>query len=203
MKTVLLPILYLPPISWFRFFLDEIDVLLEQYEHLPKQTLRNRAQIFGANGKLNLTIPLKKNGKRAVKDIEISYNEDWQKLHWKSIKNVYQSAPYFEYYEDTLRSIYECKETNLMDFNLNAIHVILRILKTEKNFSFTEKYQKEITEGEDKREAFEAKRDSNFSLSPYYQVFSDKLGFINDLSIVDLLCNLGPEAVSYIQQQKI
>ena len=88
-NKILLPIFYLPPISWFSIFLDgDNHIFLEQFENFPKQTYRNRTAIYGANGKLPLIIPIKHNGKREMKDIEISYSEDWQKLHWKSIKTA-------------------------------------------------------------------------------------------------------------------
>ncbi len=132
MKKVLLPIFYLPPVSWFSVFLnEENEVDFEQFENFPKQTYRNRASIYGANGKLALIIPIKHTGKREIKDIEVSFAEDWQKLHWKSIKTAYQSTPYFEYYEDKLKKIYAEQIVSLKEFNLKALGIILDILKTE------------------------------------------------------------------------
>ena len=201
MKAIL-PIFYLPPISWFAEFLDaQNEIILEQYEHFPKQTYRSRCTIYGANGKLVLILPIHHNGKRAMKDIEISYAEDWQKLHWKSIKIAYQSSPYFEYYEDQLKQIYSSQPKSLIDFNLNALNIILKILKEEKEFSLTEKYQK-TPEATDFRAQFSAKKESNYLFSEYYQTFSDKLGFIADLSVLDLLCNMGPESATYIKNIK-
>jgi hypothetical protein len=201
MKAIL-PIFYLPPISWFAEFLDaQNEIILEQYEHFPKQTYRSRCTIYGANGKLVLILPIHHNGKRAMKDIEISYAEDWQKLHWKSIKIAYQSSPYFEYYEDQLKQIYSSQPKSLIDFNLNALNIILKILKEEKEFSLTEEYQK-TPEATDFRAQFSAKKESNYLFSEYYQTFSDKLGFIADLSVLDLLCNMGPESATYIKNIK-
>ena len=201
MKAIL-PIFYLPPISWFAEFLDaQNEIILEQYEHFPKQTYRSRCTIYGANGKLVLILPIHHNGKRAMKDIEISYAEDWQKLHWKSIKIAYQSSPYFEYYEDQLKQIYSSQPKSLIDFNLNALNIILKILKEEKEFSLTEEYQK-TPEATDFRVQFSAKKESNYLFSEYYQTFSDKLGFIADLSVLDLLCNMGPESATYIKNIK-
>lgn len=198
----LLPIFYLPPISWFANFLDpEKDIILEQYEHFPKQTYRSRCTIFGANGKLALILPIHHNGKRTMKDLEISYAEDWQKLHWKSIKIAYQSSPYFEYYEEQLKKIYSSKPKSLVEFNLNALEIILKILKEEKKYSLTDDYEKSH-EAIDLRDQFSAKKESEYSFSEYYQTFSDKLGFIADLSVLDLLCNLGPESVTYIKNIK-
>lgn len=202
MKKVLLPAFYLPPITWFSDFLDsDHEIILEQFENFPKQTYRNRANIYGANGKLSLIIPIHHNGKRAMKDIEVSYAEDWQKLHWKSIKTAYQSSPYFEYYESKLAQIFLYQSQSLLDFNLNSLKIILNILKEEKVFSFTDEYIK-IPEVIDNRDKYSAKEKSDFILEDYYQTFSDKQGFIEDLSILDLLCNLGPEAKTYINKIK-
>ncbi len=143
MKNVLLPVFYMPPVSWFSVLLDtENDITLEQFENFPKQTYRNRANIYGANGKLSLIIPINHNGKREFKDIEISYREDWRTLHWKSIQTAYQSSPYFEYYEDKFRKIFDLKEKFLLDFNLKGIEIIQQILKTEKAYSLNEEYIK-------------------------------------------------------------
>lgn len=202
-NKILLPIFYLPPISWFSVFLDpENEITFEQFENFPKQTYRNRAVIYGANGKLPLIIPIKHTGKRELKDIEISFVEDWQKLHWKSIKTAYQSTPYFEYYEDKLKTIYEGKVDSLLDFNLKALKVILNILKTEKEYILTEEYFKN-PESENYREKFSAKSKSEAVFSEYYQSFSDKHGFLKDLSILDLICNIGPESLTYIKNIKI
>ncbi|MDY3350969.1 WbqC family protein [Riemerella anatipestifer] len=198
----LLPLFYLPPISWWAEFLSEEPIILEQYENFPKQTYRNRANIYGANGKLSLSIPIKHNGKRALKDLEISYDENWQSLHWKSIKIAYQTSPYFEFYESKLEKIFQSKETYLKDFNLKALEVIQDILKTEKTFQLSESYEKKV-EGEDYRDCFSAKQPTFYEINEYYQTFSDKLGFLEDLSILDLICNIGPEATTYIRNVKL
>ncbi|MFY7816366.1 MAG: WbqC family protein [Chryseobacterium taeanense] len=202
MNNILLPVFYLPPISWFSVFLNpENEILFEQFEHFPKQTYRNRANIYGANGKLSLIIPISHNGKREFKDIEISYREDWTNLHWKSIKTAYQSSPYFEFYEDKLKKIFEIKEQNLLDFNLKALEVIQQILKTEKAWSLNAEYIKNPQEI-NFREKFSAKNPSEFEVEEYYQTFSDKSGFLEDLSILDLICNKGPESLTYIKNIK-
>ena len=198
-NKILLPIFYLPPISWFSVFLDpENDIAFEQFEHFPKQTYRNRAVIYGANGKLPLIIPIQHTGKREMKDIRISYAEDWQKLHWKSIKTAYQRSPYFEYYEDQLEQIFNFKTNSLFAFNLNALKIIQKILKTDKGYSLTEEYFRNPTE-ENYREKFSPKKEQEFILEEYYQTFTEKFGFQEDLSIIDLLCNKGPESLTYIK----
>lgn len=203
MNPTILPIFYLPPISWVSVFQkEENQIIFEKFEHFPKQTYRNRACIFGANGKLPLIIPINHNGKREIKDIEISYAERWQALHWKSIKTAYQSSPYFEYYENQLAKIYETQPKFLIDFNLKTLEILQNILKINKDFSFTEEYIKSPNE-KDFRDFFSAKKGLDFSQEEYYQTFSDKLGFIKDLSILDLICNLGPEAHFYLKKLNI
>ncbi|AZA88499.1 hypothetical protein EG349_17850 [Chryseobacterium shandongense] len=202
MNKVLLPVFYLPTISWFSVFLNpEKEIVFERFESFPKQTYRNRANIFGANGKLSLIIPISHNGKREYKDIEISYREDWQNLHWKSIKTACQSSPYFEFYEDKLRKIFEIKEKNLLEFNLKALEIIIQVLKTEKAYSLNKEYIKNPEEISF-REKFSAKNPSEFEMEEYYQTFSDRLGFLKDLSILDLICNKGPESLTYIKNIK-
>ncbi|QNS41598.1 WbqC family protein [Chryseobacterium manosquense] len=196
---VLLPLFYLPPISWFSVFLQhDAEVTLEQFENFPKQTYRNRTVIYGANGKLALIIPVLHNGKKTINEIEVSQRENWQKLHWKSIKNAYQSSPYFEFYEDQLAQIFTFETQSLFQFNLNALQIIQKILKTEKAYSLNEEFTKTPAEV-DFRNKFSAKKESEFEMEEYYQTFSDKLGFEKDISILDLICNKGPESLTYLR----
>ena len=196
---ILLPIFYLPPVSWFAVFLkEENEIVLEQYENFPKQTYRNRTNIYGANGRLSLIIPINHSGERVMKEIKVSHRENWQKLHWKSIKTAYQSSPYFEFYEDRLQKIFEFRTDSLIQFNLNALKIILDILKTEKAYSLNIEYVK-IPLEENYREKFSAKKESEIEMEEYYQTFTDKMGFMKDLSILDLICNKGPETLTYLK----
>ncbi len=198
--SLLLPLFYFPPISWLHFYAKEnTTVLLESKEHFPKQTYRNRTVIYGANGKLPLIIPIRHSGKRVYDEIEISYAENWQSLHWKSIKTAYQSSPYFEFYEDALEDLFTTPEPLLFQFNEKVLAKVLELLKWPSSHELTTVYEKNIV-GEDLREKFSAKSPSEYSLPPYYQTFDEKFGFQNDLSVLDLLCNKGPESSTYIKQ---
>ena len=196
---ILLPLFYLPPISWFSVFLREnAEIVFEQFESFPKQTYRNRTAVYGANGRLLLIIPVKHNGTRTINEIEVSRRDGWEKIHWKSIKTAYQRSPYFEYYEDQLEQIFNFKTNSLFAFNLNALKIIQKILKTDKGYSLTEEYFRNPTE-ENYREKFSPKKEQEFILEEYYQTFTEKFGFQEDLSIIDLLCNKGPESLTYIK----
>ena len=194
---VLLPVFYLPPISWFAVFLLADEVVLEQSENFPKQTYRNRATVYGANGRLSLIVPIHHNGKRRMSEIEVSKREKWQKLHWKSIKTAYQSSPYFEFYEDKLAEIFTFETDSLLEFSLNAVAILQKILKTDIDYSLTNEYESTPTE-EDFRGRFSAKQHAEFEMPEYYQTFSDKFGFEADLSVIDLICNKGPESLTYL-----
>ncbi len=199
---ILLPIFYLPPISWFSVFLqDDAEIIFEQYENFPKQTYRNRTNVYGANGKLSLIIPMNHNGTRLLKEIQTSTREKWQHIHWKSIKTAYQTSPYFEYYEDQLEAIFTYKTSSLIQFNLHAIKIIQKLLKTEKAYSLNSEFLKD-PEILNYRDQFSAKKETEFEMADYYQSFSDKYGVLKDLSIIDLLCNKGPESLTYIKNIK-
>ena len=136
-----------------------------------------------------------------LKELEISDRENWRKLHWKSIKTAYQSSPYFEFYENKLEDIFSFQTNSLVEFNLNALKIIQNILKTEKAYSLSDEYVKNF-EGADFREKFSAKQASEYEMDDYYQTFSDKMGFEKDLSILDLICNKGPESLTYLKNIK-
>ena len=202
LKNVLLPLFYLPPISWFSVFLDEdSEIVIEQFESFPKQTYRNRTNIYGANGKLSLIIPMNHDGTRLINEIQMSTRDKWQHIHWKSIKTAYQTSPYFEYYEDQLEKIFTFKSSSLMAFNFNALEIIQKLLKTEKKFTLTDEYFKN-PEQLNYREKFSSKLPVEFEMPEYFQSFSTKYGYLEDLSIIDLLCNKGPESLTYIKNIK-
>ncbi len=204
----ILPCFYLPPVIYFALAREYGEFELEIHEHYTKQTFRNRSVILGANGTQVLSIPvIKKSGsKQLVKDIEIDYSTPWQKLHWKSIESAYANSPYYEYYMDDLIPFYEKKTKFLADLNEALLYLCLRY--TGLNFSF--KRSKEfipVGKMDDPRYFLSPKRNieaenSWFRPEAYNQVFSDRFGFVPNLSILDLIFNIGPEAGVYIIKSK-
>ncbi|MBN4051261.1 WbqC family protein [bacterium AH-315-M05] len=201
----LLSTTYLGPIQYYLKLLEYPSILFEHYEHFEKQTYRNRCCIYGANGKLNLIIPIQHTGDRiAIKDVKISYDSDWQKLHWRSIQAAYRSSPYFEYYEDDFAPFFAKKypaHAGLIDFNEALQFRMLGILGLKIKSSHTTSYQELYADSKDYRTTIHPKIATYPSLiaNPYQQVFEDKHGFISNLSIIDLLFNLGPDAISYLK----
>ncbi|WP_437918358.1 WbqC family protein [Sphingobacterium sp. LRF_L2] len=200
-SSLLFPAFYLPPVTYFHKIKEyDKSILLERFEHYPKQTYRTRAKIATANGVLDLIIPILHGRKERVpvKDIRINYEHDWQRLHWLSLQTAYRSSAYFEYYEDDFRVFYEKKIDFLFDFNVQQLELILKCLKLSRDISFTEEYKKEGG-GYDYRESIHPKKASIWSTpKTYYQVFEDRHGFIPDLSIIDLLFNQGPQSKNFL-----
>jgi len=201
-SQLLLPACYLPPISYFHTIQEHnLPLVIEKYEHFQKQSYRTRARIASANGMQDLIVPIQHGNKDRVpmKDIRISYEFDWQRLHWLSIQTAYRSSAYFEYYEDDFKRFYEEKFDYLVDFNVAQLELILKSVKLKRSVAFTEEYIAVPDDRIDYRQIIHPKKESILSHpKEYYQVFSDKNGFYPDLSIIDLLFNQGPQSKSYL-----
>jgi hypothetical protein len=208
-KTLLLPCQYLGPVQYYSKLASGAECLIELNEHFRKQTYCSRAVIFDSNGALKLIIPLQKHAeKTALKDIRISYDAPWQDLHWKSMESAYRSSPFFEYYEADFAAFYEGQKYSfLFEYNLALQEVILKQLKLSPVIRFTSSYEKEYPDTQDLRGLISPKQsfsvDKDFILKPYPQVFEPKYGFLPNLSMVDLLFNEGPEALSYLSRETI
>lgn len=200
-NSAIYPLFYLPPVHYFSALKTaDFNILVEKQEHFPKQTYRNRATIASPNGTLDLIIPVVKGAKihTPIKDVKISYDSKWQRLHWLSLQTCYRSAAYFEYYEDGLAPFYEKKYDFLFDYNLELLQWMFKQLKTSPAISFTHTYEKEIPGMIDYRNQFGKKTIHEIETKSYFQVFSDRNEFIPNLSIVDLLFNQGPQTKSYL-----
>lgn len=193
---------YFGPISYFQQMLKyESDLIIESKEHFVKQTYRNRCVIAGANGPLNLIVPLKKRGERLpIDQVEISYDEDWKKLHLRSIESAYRSSPYYEFYEDEFIALFEEHHETLFDWNMACFNWINEILELELKVQVSERYEKEVAN--DFRLIISPKKESLLEMEEYYQVFSSRNGFLSDLSILDALFHLGPQSVNKFMPAK-
>ena len=193
------PVFYFGPISYFSEIIKAENVIFEVHENFVKQTYRNRCYIQGANGKLRLAIPMHHDGSRKMKDLRVSTDSNWKKEHFKSLVSAYKSSPFFDYYEDEIAQLYNQKIDFLLDFNLKTMEFIHSKLKLDVKFTQTDSYESVLAE-HDFRNKFNSKKEPEGVFPEYMQVFHEKLGFMPDLSILDLLCNEGPNATTYLKE---
>lgn len=206
--NVLLSSAYLAPIQYYSKLLQcGSDVaLIEGNDNYTKQTYRNRCMIADANGPLALTIPTEKpsEGKCLMRDIRISDHGNWRHQHWNALEAAYRHTPFFQYYEDDFRPFYEKKIEFLYDFNMQLTEMICDLIGLDTTLKPTEKYLHHIEGMADFRNLITPKvsweEDNTFSPATYYQVFKEKHGFIPNLSIVDLLFNMGPESILILHE---
>ncbi|ATA74148.1 MULTISPECIES: WbqC family protein [Capnocytophaga] len=204
LESVLLHPTYFPSIAQFYWILNR-PCVLEVSDNYQKQTLRNRAYIYGANGKQALNLPIKhvggETGRQLFKDVKVENHFPWQRLHWKSLETAYRTSPFFEYYEDDLRPIFEKNYTFLLDVNMDTIETVLACLQTDINFDKTVSYEATPKHLKDARILTNAKKELPVEMTEYHQIFSDKHGFIPNLSILDLLFHEGPNTQDYLATQ--
>lgn len=198
MQAVYLSTAYLGPVQQYCKMYRFSDVYIETQENYLKQTYRNRCTIAGANGPLSLSVPIVKpdTPKCLTRDIRISDHGNWRHLHWHAILSAYNMSPFFEYYEEDFAPLYEKKYDFLLDFNEALRQIICRLLDIQPRIQYTETYRPAVAN--DFRESIRPRQplpDPSFSPRPYYQVFKEKYGFLPNLSIVDLLFNMGPEGI--------
>lgn len=205
MNTLLHPT-YFPSISHFVVMDKSENVVFEIEDNFQKQTNRNRTYIYSPNGIQLLNIPIKHSitSHQKTKDTKIENDFDWQKQHFKSLEAAYRSSPFFEYFEDEIRPIFEKKHTFLLDLNFETLNFVSKSLRSKLNFTTTTEYLREVDNSiiKDFRYLVDGKKDDS-KFEKYKQVFDDKYKYINNLSILDLLFNEGKFALEYLKNQEI
>lgn len=178
-------------VHYWRVLLEADDSQVFLNHTFQKQSSLSQYKILGPNGTNTLSVPtIKKSRKGWYKDVAVDYSTAWQQEHWKSIANNYRKAPFFQYYDYKLEPLYHVEYQRLIDFNLAAVKVVLKCLKRDEkvvNFdSETGVYFKEL---------------ETLELPSYPQVYDSKIGFRQDVSVLDLIFNLGPESMDYLTQK--
>jgi hypothetical protein len=203
MNNILLYPTYFPSISHYIAMIAAESVTFEVEDTFQKQTNRNRMYIYSPNGIQMLNISVKHNdANNNFKDIKIDNQYNWQKNHFKSLEAAYKNSPFYEYFIDDLQPIFEKKHEFMLDLNFEIFERINDALGISIPFDKTTEYFHQVTDKTDFRYLVNGKKDST-QIEPYTQVFDNKHGFINNLSILDLLFNEGRYAVDYLKQQHL
>ncbi|MEW4925145.1 WbqC family protein [Algibacter sp. 2305UL17-15] len=203
--TVIIHPTYFPNIAHFIAMVRAKNITFEMQDNFVKQTYRNRTYIYGANGKLMLNIPViySQKNRQKYSDVKIFNEEKWQLQHWKSLESAYKTSPFFEFYEDEIKPLFFEEAEYLLEFNIKCFQVICECLQLELETSKTITFEKKVKDKTDFRFLVNSKIETIHNFETYTQVFSNKLGFINNLSILDLLFNEGPNALNYLESQTI
>ncbi|WP_418636194.1 WbqC family protein [Winogradskyella sp.] len=193
-----------PNIAHFWAIVNSDSVYFEVCDNYQKQSFRNRAEIYGANGKLALTVPVSysQKNRQLYKDVRIANEEKWQIQHLKSLQSAYSMSPFFEYYIDDLMPLFETHFDYILDFNLKCFDILSDSLQLNLSPKHTSVFEKDTTDKTDFR-TFVRRNFKVESFQPYTQVFTEKHGFIPNLSILDLLFNEGPNTELYLKKQTL
>ena len=190
---------YFPPVSYIAACVRADGILIESEETYVKQTCRNHCSILGANGRQLLSVPVHKvNGNHTlIRDIRLAETFRWQQIHRRSIESAYRNSPFFLYYQDYFLPFFERPFGFLLDLDLRILETVLDVLRVDQKISLTRTWEQAPEGVDDQREVMVSKHRRQ-DLKPYPQVFGDRFGFMSDLSILDLIFNLGPEASEYL-----
>jgi hypothetical protein len=204
MNSILIHPSYFPSISTFVAIAQSDLVTFEMDDNFQKQTNRNRMYIYSPNGIQLLNIPIKhsKTAHQKTKEVKLETAFDWQKQHFKSLEAAYRTSPFFEYFEDDILPIFQKKHTFLMDLNIETMVIVSKCLGLKLDYNETDEYFHIVTDKIDLRNLVNGKKDTSV-FEPFTQVFGEKYGYLNNLSILDLLFNEGRYALDYLKKQQL
>jgi hypothetical protein len=199
-RKILFSTAYLPPVEYFSLISHTDEIYIEREENYIKQSYRNRCYILSSHDRQLLSVPvyLGSQHKTPLKEIRIDYSKRWQQVHLRALTAAYNSAPYFQFYFENIEKIISRKTDFLLDLNTELTQSVLDILKMKIKLTYTGDFDPEGSGDNDYRYILSPKKQSQFSAKEYRQVFGIDNHFVKGLSIVDLIFNMGPEAVSYL-----
>jgi len=203
-KELVAELMCFPPIALFLMWKDRM-LVVDRHEHYQKRSFRNRYQILTGQGRFTLTIPLRK-GKHAgqpITEVQIAYDRPWRVKHLQTIRSAYGRAPYFDIYFPTLEDLFRVSPTYLFEWNLKALQWCIHTLQWDTPILLSDDfYDTSNAKVNVIRNVLTPRNAAQIPLHPYPQVFEDRFGFVSNLSVLDLIFNLGPEAHTYLKSHQ-
>lgn len=196
-KMLLTEIQYFPLVNWFKYSFQNKHIKILSCERYRKMSFRNRTPICGSNGLINLSVPLQKgrNQKFIFRDVRIAYTDKWQLNHWRGILSCYSKSPFFEFYQDDLEKIFQRQDIFLFDLNIEILVWLKKVLKFPGEIEVINEEDFKIDPEYDCRDKWLPRNfQEDTHVIKYPQVFEDRIGFQKNVSILDLLFNVGPAA---------
>lgn len=202
MSKLLIEYQYFGTVNYYKTLFQYLNIEFEEYENYQKGSFRNRTPVPGANGVINLSVPLQKgrDQKALFRDIKIDYRENWMVQHIRTLDACYNRAPFYEFYRDSIRDLLNQEETYLMSLDKKLVQWVLKMLKAKPVISSTERYSLKVQEEiVDARNSILPGRDLSIDIPEYAQVFEDRIGFKPNMSILDLLFCQGPASAGLLK----
>lgn len=202
---------YFPSVSFFALALQSESILIEQHENYQKRGFRNKCHIVGSHGIESLSIPLQKgkNQQQPIKEVKIANDQPWVRHHWNSLQTAYGKSGFFIHYADKIKSVLDKQHKFLFDLNTELLITLFKLVHIDFNVDFTSEYLKvydyPILDIRNQTESIYTNSHPliNIESQAYPQIFSDRLGFVDHVSILDLLFCLGPDSKRILEQYKI
>jgi hypothetical protein len=201
--NVLIHPTYFPNAAHFVAMLKADEIIFEVCDNYQKQTYRNRASIYGANGKLDLNIPViySQKNRQLYKGVKIFNAEHWQTQHLKSLESAYRTSPFYEFYIDDLMPLFTEEANTVMEYNFKCLKLVFECMQLPFKYSVTTNFERNPNNTIDARPLANCRKEILQEFKPYAQVFDDKHGFLTNLSILDVLFNEGPNTELYLNSQ--
>jgi hypothetical protein len=199
---------YFGNICFIELLYKEKQVCFDSHAPFTKMSFKNKMVILSAQGPLALTIPIVggRDQKTSIQDIRIAYDAPWQAQHFKALKTCYKRAPYFEYYEADLEKLYSTRTDFLVEFLKSCHQFLQKAIKGKWELIQFNEYAQKIKEEETKKE-IHPWQPNNYAQFPiqheYQQVFTSPSGFIQNLSILDMLFCVGGKEISKQLSEKL
>ena len=194
-----LTIAYFPPIEYFALLAKYSSVYVEACENYQKQSYRNRCLFYASDGVQALSFPVRHRDGSInipIKEVEVDYSTPWVAKTERCIDTAYRSSAFFEYYRDPLFAILDSHPSTLWELDMAITRFFIDRLGLVTQLVETRSYMGPDVDIHPKRPDSILKK---LGLDrPYYQVFASKMGFVPNLSVMDLLFNEGSSALEFI-----